>query len=133
MNLLNNDIENDYIEIINNYFNEWSSIKNAEQHKDFFYKTPPKFGMFEVSILDQINNFIEQGTKIEINEITYKLFKDEVKTLLKTYNLGQTLKCNFYFDTPEDYLNQLEEYLSNMLWINQPEERKKEIDKIYIS
>ena len=49
------------------------------------------------------------------------------------YNFGQTLKCNFYFDTPEDCLNELEEYLSNMLWINQPEERQKEIDKIYIS
>ena len=33
----------------------------------------------------------------------------------------------------EDCLNELEEYLSNMLWVNQPEERQKEIDKIYIS
>ena len=56
----------------------------------------------------------------EINEIT-------------GYNFGPTLKCNFYFDTPEDCLNELEEYLSNMLWVNQPEERQKEIDKIYIS
>ena len=32
-----------------------------------------------------------------------------------------------------EYLNELEEYLSNMLWVNQPEERQKEIDKIYIS
>ena len=49
------------------------------------------------------------------------------------YNFGQTLKCNFYFDTPEECLNELEEYLSNMLWVNQPEERQKEIDKIYTS
>lgn len=49
------------------------------------------------------------------------------------YNFGHTLKCNFYFDTPEECLNELEEYLSNMLWVNQPEERQKEIDKIYIS
>ena len=56
----------------------------------------------------------------EINEIT-------------GYNFGQTLKFNFYFDTPEECLNELEEYLSNMLWVNQPEERQKEIDKIYIS
>ena len=49
------------------------------------------------------------------------------------YNFGPTLRCNFYFDNPEECLNELEEYLSNMLWINQPEERKKEIDKIYMS
>ena len=83
MNLLNNDIKNDWIEIINNYFNEWIKIKTEEEWKIFTSKTPPKFGMFEVSILDQINNFIEQGTKIEINETTYKLFKDEVKNILE--------------------------------------------------
>ena len=62
----------------------------------------------------------------------YKEKQREINTITG-YNFGQTLKCNFYFDTPEECLNELEEYLSNMLWVNQPEERQKEIDKIYIS
>ena len=67
------------------------------------------------------------------NNITdYKQKQNEIREVTG-YNFGQTLKCNFYFDTPEDCLNELEEYLSNMLWVNQPEERQKEIDKIYIS
>ena len=67
------------------------------------------------------NDIIDYKEKqIEINAIT-------------GYKFGQTLKCNFYFDTPEDCLNELEEYLRNMLWINQPEERQKEINKIYNS
>ena len=67
------------------------------------------------------------------NNITdYKEKQREINTITG-YNFGPTLKCNFYFDTPEDCLNELEEYLSNMIWINQPEERQKEIDKIYIS
>ena len=64
--------------------------------------------------------------------IDYKEKQIEINTITG-YNFGPTLKCNFYFDTPEDCLNELEEYLSNMLWINQSEERQKEIDKIYIS
>ena len=67
------------------------------------------------------------------NNITdYKQKQNEIREVTG-YNFGQTLKCNFYFDTPEECLNEFEEYLSNMLWINQPEERQKEIDKIYIS
>ena len=67
------------------------------------------------------------------NEITdYKQKQNEIREITG-YNFGHTLKCNFYFDTPEDCLNELEEYLSNMLWVNQPEERQKEIDKIYTS
>lgn len=62
----------------------------------------------------------------------YKQKQNEIREITG-YNFGATLKCNFYFDTPEECLNELEEYLSNMLWINQPEERQKEIDKIYIS
>ena len=83
MNLLNNDIENNYIETINNYFNEWLKIKTEEEWKIFTSKTPPKFGMFEVSILEQINNFIEQGTEIECNKVIYKLFRDEMKNILE--------------------------------------------------
>ena len=67
------------------------------------------------------------------NSLTnYKQKHNEIREVTG-YNFGQTLKCNFYFDTPEDCVNELEEYLSNMLWINQSEERQKEIDKIYIS
>ena len=67
------------------------------------------------------------------NSLTnYKQKHNEIREVTG-YDFGQTLKCNFYFDTPEDCLNELEEYLSNMLWINQSEERQKEIDKIYIS
>lgn len=66
------------------------------------------------------------------NIADYKRKQNEINEITG-YNFGQTLKCNFYFDTPEDCLNELEEYLSNMLWVNQPEERQKEIDKIYIS
>ena len=65
------------------------------------------------------------------NDITdYKEKQREINTITG-YIFGQTLKCNFYFDTPEDCLNEFEEYLSNMLWINQNEERQKEINKIY--
>ena len=60
----------------------------------------------------------------------YKEKQREINTITG-YNFGHTLKCNFYFDTPEDCLNEFEEYLSGMLWVNQPEERQKEIDKIY--
>lgn len=67
------------------------------------------------------------------NDITdYKQKRREINTITG-YNFGPTLKCNFYFDTTEECLNELEEYLSNMLWVNQPDERQKEIDKIYIS
>ena len=66
------------------------------------------------------------------NIINYKQKQNEIREITG-YNFGPTLKCNFYFDTPEECLNSLEEYLSNMLWVNQPEERQKEIDKIYIS
>ena len=67
------------------------------------------------------------------NEIKdYKQKQKEINEITG-YNFRPTLKCNFYFDTPEECLNELEEYLSNMLWTNQPEERQKEIDKIYIS
>ena len=66
------------------------------------------------------------------NIADYKQKQREINTITG-YNFGQTLKCNFYFDTPDECLNELEEYLSNMLWVNQPEERQKEIDKIYIS
>ena len=98
-------------EKINTYFGylnisvEWiKSIKTASIHSNY-----------------KGNNIADYKQKqIEINAIT-------------GYKFGQTLKCNFYFDTPEDCLNELEEYLSNMLWINQPEDRQKEIDKIYIS
>ena len=62
----------------------------------------------------------------------YKQKQNEIREVTG-YNFGQTLKCNFYFDNPEDCLNEFEEYLSNMLWVNQPEERQKEIDKIYTS
>ena len=62
----------------------------------------------------------------------YKQKQREINTMTG-YNFGPTLKCNFYFDTPEECLNEFEEYLSNMLWINQPEERQIEIDKIYTS
>ena len=83
MKLFNNDIENDYIEIINDYFNQWQSIKNTEQHKDFFSKMPPAFGMFETSILNQINHFLEIGVKVECNHIILTDFKNEVKNILE--------------------------------------------------
>ena len=67
------------------------------------------------------------------NEIAdYKQKQNEINEITG-YNFGPTLKCNFYFDTPEDCLNEFEEYLSGMLWVNQPEERQKEINKIYTS
>ena len=66
------------------------------------------------------------------NIADYKQKQNEINEITG-YNFGTTLKCNFYFDTPEECLNELEEYLSNMLWVNQPEERQKEIDKIYKS
>ena len=83
MKLFNNDTDNKYIEIINNYFNQWQSIKNAEQHKAFFAKTPPTFGMFETSILSQINHFLEIGVKVECNNILLTDFKNEVKNILE--------------------------------------------------
>ena len=67
------------------------------------------------------------------NDITdYKEKQKEINAITG-YDFGPTLKCNFYFDTPEECLNELEDYLINMLLVNQPEERQKEIDKIYIS
>ena len=83
MKLFNNDIDNNYIEIINDYFNQWQSIKNTEQHKDFFSKMPPTFGMFETSILNQINHFLEIGVKVECNDIILTDFKNEVKNILE--------------------------------------------------
>ena len=83
MKLFNNDIENNYIEIINDYFNQWQSIKNTEQYKDFFSKMPPTFGMFETSILNQINHFLEIGVKVECNNIILTDFKNEVKNILE--------------------------------------------------
>ena len=83
MKLFNNDIDNDYIKIINNYFDEWGSIKNAEDHKNFFSKIPPTFGMFETSILNQINHFLEIGVKVECNNINLTDFKHEIKNFLE--------------------------------------------------
>ena len=82
MNLFKNDIKNDYIEIINTYFNEWSKIKNAEEHKKFYSKIPPKFGTYKnIMILDQINNFIDLGVQIECNKIALIDFKDEINKI----------------------------------------------------
>ena len=83
MKLFNNDIDNEYIKIINNYFDEWGSIKNAEDHKNFFSKIPPTFGMFETSILNQINHFLEIGVKVECNSINLTDFKHEIKNFLE--------------------------------------------------
>jgi hypothetical protein len=83
MKLFNNDAGNNYIEIINDYFNQWQSIKNTEQHKYFFSKMPPTFGMFETSILNQINHFLEIGVKVECNNIILTDFKNEVKNMLE--------------------------------------------------
>lgn len=84
MNLLKNDIQNNYIEIINKYFNEWNNIKNLEDYKRFTSKVPPFFGTYKTTtILDQIDNFIEQGLKIEVNDIMYKGFRNEIKTILE--------------------------------------------------
>ena len=83
MKLFNNEIENEYIEIINDYFNQWGSIKNAEDHKNFFSKIPPTFGMFETSILNQINHFLEIGVKVECNKINLTDFKHEIKNFLE--------------------------------------------------
>ena len=83
MKLFNNEIENEYIEIINDYFNQWGSIKNAEDHKNFFSKIPPTFGMFETSILNQINHFLEIGVKVECNSINLTDFKHEIKNFLE--------------------------------------------------
>ncbi len=83
MKLFNNDIENNYIKIINDYFNQWQSIKNTEQHKDFFSKMPPTFGMFETSILNQINHFLEICVKVECNNINLTDFKHEIKNFLE--------------------------------------------------
>ena len=59
------------------------------------------------------------------NSLTnYKQKQNEIR-YVTGYNFSPTLKCNFYYDTPEECLNELEEYLSNMLWVNQPEERQK--------
>ena len=69
--------------MINDYFNQWQSIKNTEQHKDFFSKMPPTFGMFETSILNQINHFLEIGVKVECNNIILTDFKNEVKNILE--------------------------------------------------
>ena len=82
MNLFKNDINNDYIEIINDYFAEWSKIKNAEEHKKFYSKIPPKFGTYKsVTILQQIDNFLNLGVQIECNKIALRDFKDEIKNI----------------------------------------------------
>ena len=84
MKLFNNETENDYIEIINEYFNEWISIKTIEQHKEFFSKMPPFFGTYKTtSILDQINHFLEIGVKVECNNIILTDFKNELKNKIK--------------------------------------------------
>ena len=92
------------------------------------------FGYLNISV-EWINNI--KTASIHSNYkgndiIDYKEKQREINTITG-HNFGPTLKCNFYFDTPEDCLNELEEYLSDMLWINQSEERQKEINKIYIS
>lgn len=82
MNLFNNDIKNNYIEIINNYFNEWSKIKNAEDYKMFASKTPPTFGIIDTPILQQINHFIDLGVQIECNKsVTLRDFKNDIKKI----------------------------------------------------
>ena len=82
MNLFKNDIKNNYIETINNYFNEWLKIKNAEEYKKFSSKIPPKFGTYEnIMILDQINHFLGLGVQLECNSVVFKLFKDEIKNI----------------------------------------------------
>ena len=84
MNLFKNDIENNYIEIINDYFNEWLKIKNAEEYKKFSSKIPPKFGTYEnIMILEQINNFIDLGVQIECNKVALRDFKDGIKNILE--------------------------------------------------
>ena len=81
MNLFKNDIDNDYLKIINDYFNEWSKIKNAEDHKKFYSKIPPTFGFIDTPILQQIKHFIDLGVQIECNKVSFRDFKDEIKTI----------------------------------------------------
>lgn len=85
-NYFKNEIENDYIDKINNYYSEWFNIKDEKDSENFKNIKPPMFGTYqETDILDQIKNFEKLEIPFQANEVNRNQFKKEISKIIEKW------------------------------------------------
>lgn len=81
-----NEIDNDYIEEINKYYNKWNSIKDEKDSENFKKTKPPMFGTYqETDILNQIKHFEKLDIPFQANEVSRNQFKKEVSKIIDNF------------------------------------------------
>ena len=97
-------------------YKKYEAVKSETSHE---VKVSIPFGVLYISA--------EWSPRIKVANIHSRLegdkekFKTEISSQMNTYN-G---KCNFYYSSPLDCLEELEEYLSNMVYLSGEKELKK--------
>jgi hypothetical protein len=107
-----NEIDNDYIERINDYFLKWHSINDEKEAKAFEDIKPPLFGTYEDrTILDQIRHFEKLKIPFSAHEVIRNQFKKEVSKIIEKWirkkmeqggEVEERLVGSFYLDTRKD-------------------------------
>lgn len=81
-----NEIDNDYIDEINKYFNKWNNIRDEKDSENFKNTKPPMFGTYKSNtIIQQINHFEKIGIPFQANEVLRNQFKKEVSKMIEKY------------------------------------------------
>ena len=81
-----NEIDNDYIEEINKYYNKWNSIKDEKDSENFKKTKPPMFGTYKTTdILEQIKHFEKLDIPFQANEVSRNQFKKEVSKIIDNF------------------------------------------------
>ena len=81
-----NEIDNDYIEEINKYYNKWNSIKDEKDSENFKNTKPPMFGTYKSdTVIQQINHFEKIGIPFQANEVLRNQFKKEISKIIEKF------------------------------------------------